>query len=273
MSYLVDKLIKLKKEKDEYFYESLHKFESYVKKLSSFKDPYEKYKYFLSQKNDDNYKRDFEKEIKDFYLSIPDEKLPELLYYNGFKFYDDFDILKELGYPKIRFTIPTLFEMIADINWPCSLPSIELLNHIGNPIVYHTEELFKSTDYEMISRALSRVIIFLDTEYISVIKNQLLDIIKMFDIYDDEISNYAFLILFKNKLISKDEIKELINLNNDMNLVMIQSLEYIKDLELKKEIVSLVYEINNLNKNSLYKYLKSKSIENSLLELIKELKL
>ncbi len=55
------------------------------------------------------------KEIKEFYLNTPDEKLPELIGWDNFKFFDDFEILREIGYPKIRFMIPALFEMLADI--------------------------------------------------------------------------------------------------------------------------------------------------------------
>lgn len=205
-----------------------------------------------------------EKEIRDLFLATPDEKLPEFIVH--VKCFDEIYLLRELGYPRIRYTIPKLFQMLMDYNWPSARKASELLLEIGTPVLDYLDEVFNSNDTIWIYWVL------LPKEDIILIKEKLINIIKRCQCVDEDYSNIAFLMLFENDLINEEEILLLIHEDNELNFILIFSL-----LQIKKEfigkLVKIILKISKTKPENFTEFLKSIQINIKIEDKEKLLKL
>jgi Domain of unknown function (DUF5071) len=59
---------------------------------------------------------------------------------------DNFQLLKNLGYPVIRPVLPQLFAWVQDMNWPVARPIAIFLASLGSAVAECMPEIFDSTD-------------------------------------------------------------------------------------------------------------------------------
>lgn len=59
---------------------------------------------------------------------------------------DNFQLLKNLGYPAIEPVLPELFEWIQDMNWPVAREIAPFLAALGLSVLPHVEKIFAGTD-------------------------------------------------------------------------------------------------------------------------------
>lgn len=59
---------------------------------------------------------------------------------------ENFQLLRNLGYPAIEPVLPELFEWIQDMNWPVAMEIAPFLAGLGTVVLPHVEKIFRSDD-------------------------------------------------------------------------------------------------------------------------------
>jgi hypothetical protein len=145
---------------------------------------------------------------KAFYelIKIDDDKIPLLIRY---KDQNAAEVLREIGYPRVKNYLYELLVWLQDVNWPGSRVIADLLVEVGEPIIPHIKIAFKEYDSIWHLWILSYIVSKWPYELVKELENELIYFIKSFDKNNiaEGVDIEAAEIVIKNNLGDIEDIK------------------------------------------------------------------
>lgn len=125
-------------------------------------------------------------------ISVEDNQISALIKYND---ENAAEVLKRIGWPRIRNTIPQLLEWLQDINRPGSLIIANLFVSIGEPAIPHIKEILGGNDYTWQYWILEYIVEKWPEELVAKLKTDLMRLSHIWDIHENGVDIAAMRIL------------------------------------------------------------------------------
>lgn len=139
--------------------------------------------------------------------SVQDNQISTLI-----KYYDEnaAEVLKRIGWPRVRNIIPQLLEWLQDINRPGSSVIADLLVSIGEPAIPHIKEILRGNDYTWQYWILEYIVEKWTEDLVAKLKPDLMRLSHIWDIHENGVDIAAMRILVTHDFLDPTDKLEIL---------------------------------------------------------------